>query len=277
MDPLLYHTPNAICAQKVRVCLAEKGVRYDTIDLTGKLREPAYLHLNPNGYVPTLIHGKRVLWESRVISEYVDAAFPGPALAPEDPFGRAQVALWTKQVDDSLHLSVFTLSFAAIFRPAFLAMSEEQRNRNLAFDITKRERTIDLILQGWDSRFVVNALQRFIRLADEMETALQGQPWLAGAQYTLADADLTPYLQRLTDLGLSELWRSRPALSAWFDRVRARPSFDEVIANWHSVGDLERARLNSEAAEPKFREILARAGDLARAYSDPAVLAQTAS
>jgi glutathione S-transferase len=276
MSTLLYHTPNAICAQKVRVCLAEKGVRYDTIDLTGKLRDPAYLRVNPNGYVPTLVHGDRVIWESRVVSEYVDAAYPGPALLPDDPFRRAQVSLWTKQVDDSLHLSVFTLSFAAIFRPAFLAMSEEQRNRNLAFDITKRERTIDLIAQGWDSRFVVNALQRFIRLADEMETALQGEPWLAGAQYTLADADLTPYLQRLTDLGLCELWRSRPALSAWFDRVRERPSFGEVIANWHSAEDLDRARLHREAAEPIFRDILARAGELDRAYRKPAVLAQAA-
>jgi glutathione S-transferase len=276
MNVLLYHTPNAICAQKVRVCLAEKGVRYDTIDLTGKLRDPAYLRINPNGYVPTLIHGDRVMWESRVVSEYVDGAFPGPALLPHDPFQRAQAALWSKQIDDSLHLNVFTLSFAAIFRPAFLAMSEEQRSRNLAFDITKRERTIDLIAQGWDSRFVVIALQRFIRLADDMETALQGQPWLVGGQYSLADADLTPYLQRLTDLGLSGLWRSRPALSAWFDRVRGRPSFDEVIVNWHSAEDLARAKLNREAAEPIFRELLAGVGELDRACSKPAVPAQTA-
>jgi len=256
MDTLLYHTPNAICAQKVRVCLAEKGAKYAAIDVAGRLRDPAYLKINPNGYVPTFVHRERVLWESRVISEYINSAFEGAPLLPSDPYQRAQVALWTKQIDDSLHLNVFTLSFVAVFRPAFLAMSEDQKERNLAFDLTKRERTLDMISLGWDSRFVGSALLRFIRLADDMASALEGRRWLVGNEYTLADADLTPYLQRLTDLGLSELWRSRPALAGWFERVRARPSFAEVILNWHSPEDLERSEINRAAAEPRFRAIL---------------------
>jgi glutathione S-transferase len=65
----LYHNINSVCAQKVRIALAEKGLAYDEhlMTLRGDQNEPAYLKLNPNGVVPTLIHDGEPINESSLI------------------------------------------------------------------------------------------------------------------------------------------------------------------------------------------------------------------
>jgi glutathione S-transferase len=258
MSVELFHMPNAICAQKVRVCLAEKGVLYSAANMEGKLRDPDYLRLNPNGYVPTLVHEGRILLESRIISEYINEAFDGPELLPRDPYERARVSLWTKQIDDTLHLNIFTLSFVAIFRELLMQRSSAERQTFLAFDITKRERTIDMFEHGWNSRYVESAVSRFMQLIVDMESTLQNHDYLIGGAYSLADADFAPYLKRLYDIGLSGLWRSMPRVTAWFDRVRGRPSFDEVIVRWNSPEQIERAAAHRTRSEPRFEAIVNR-------------------
>src|SRR5262249_44737572 len=57
-------------------------------------KSPWYLALNPNGIVPTLQHGARVVWESNVITEYIDDVFPGARLYPADAWERAQAKMW---------------------------------------------------------------------------------------------------------------------------------------------------------------------------------------
>ena len=87
----LYHNTMSSCAQKVRVGLAEKGLKWKSHHLNlraGDQQNPAYLELNPKGVVPTLIHGDLVIRESNVILEYLDDAFPDPPLRPSDAFGR---------------------------------------------------------------------------------------------------------------------------------------------------------------------------------------------
>jgi glutathione S-transferase len=74
----LYHSVNSVCAQKVRVALAEKGLEYKSrlMTLRGDQFDPAYMRLNPNGVVPTLVHDGRAVIESSVILYYLDEAFP---------------------------------------------------------------------------------------------------------------------------------------------------------------------------------------------------------
>ena len=57
----LYHSVNSVCAQKVRVALAEKGLEYreHLMTLRGDQFDAAYMKLNPNAVVPTLIHDGR--------------------------------------------------------------------------------------------------------------------------------------------------------------------------------------------------------------------------
>ena len=83
----LYHNALSSCSQKVRLVLAEKGLDFESRDVnlvTGEQHAPDYVKLNPNHVVPTLVHDGRVLIESSLINEYLEDAFPKPALWPAD-------------------------------------------------------------------------------------------------------------------------------------------------------------------------------------------------
>jgi glutathione S-transferase len=75
----LYHNINSVCAQKVRIALNEKGqdAKKHILTLRGDQNEPAYLKLNPNGVVPTLIHDRQPIVESSLILYYIDDIAPG--------------------------------------------------------------------------------------------------------------------------------------------------------------------------------------------------------
>src|SRR5277367_1790647 len=86
----LYHNINSVCAQKVRIALAEKGQQTTEhlLALQGDQNDPEYMKLNPNGVVPTLVHDGKVFTASSLILYYVDEAFPGPSLMPRAPAAR---------------------------------------------------------------------------------------------------------------------------------------------------------------------------------------------
>ena len=64
--------------------------------LNGDQVDPAYLKLNPNGVVPTLVHDGNVIVESTVIMHYLDDTFPAPPLMPNDPLDRTRTHLFKK-------------------------------------------------------------------------------------------------------------------------------------------------------------------------------------
>ena len=124
----LYHNDMSSCAQKVRLMLAEKGLEWESrhLDLrAGEHQKDWYIKLNPRAVVPTLIDGDIVVPESNVINEYLDERFPDPPLKPADPFGRARMRLWTKQLDEGVHdAGIAVLSFALAFRHQYLTRGE---------------------------------------------------------------------------------------------------------------------------------------------------------
>ena len=99
----LLHANHSTCSQKVRICLAEKGLDYESrlIDLPAlEHLEPEYLKLNPNGVVPTLIHDDTVVLDSSVMCEYLDEVFPEPRLTPDDPGERARMRAWMRYIEE---------------------------------------------------------------------------------------------------------------------------------------------------------------------------------
>jgi glutathione S-transferase len=76
----LFHAHNSTCSQKVRLCLAEKGIRdwiSRSIDISKRENlSPEYLEINPNGVVPAFRHNGRPIVESAVMCEYLDEVFP---------------------------------------------------------------------------------------------------------------------------------------------------------------------------------------------------------
>jgi len=123
----LYHSINSVCAQKVRIALEEKGqqAKDHIMTLRGDQYEPAYLKLNPNSVVPTLVHNGEPIVESSLILYYIDDAFPEPSLMPKEPYQRHGVRMYNKLINEYVHNSCTILTFATAFRPAFLKMARE--------------------------------------------------------------------------------------------------------------------------------------------------------
>jgi glutathione S-transferase len=120
----LYHSINSVCAQKVRIALVEKHqqAKDHIMTLRGDQYEPAYLKLNPNAVVPTLVHDGVPITESVLILYYLDEAFPEPPLMPKEARARHRVRMYNKLIDEYVHNSCTILTFATAFRPAFLKM-----------------------------------------------------------------------------------------------------------------------------------------------------------
>jgi glutathione S-transferase len=68
----------------------------------------------------------------------------------------------------------------------------------------------------------------FEKTIAEMEAQLGETQWLACDRYTLADAEITPYIERVDRLGLAGLWENRPRVFDWFTRIKARPGFKGI-------------------------------------------------
>jgi len=233
----LYHNDMSVCSAKVRMALAEKKIDWNGVHLDLRARDAQkseYLKLNPNAVVPTLVHDGRVVIESTVICEYVDDEWPGPPLKPSDAFGRAQMRLWTKQLDEGLHIAVATLSFAVAFRYQWLARPAEDRVKWLAGipQPERRQRLQSLVEQGFDSTFFKPAVERYWKLFTDFQAALEKSPWLAGESLSLAEIGYAPYLARLRHLGFDALFEQHPRVAEWSGRVASRPSVANDVERW---------------------------------------------
>jgi glutathione S-transferase len=260
----LYHNAISTCSQKVRLVLAEKGLAFESrpIDLIrGEQHDPGYVKLNPKHVVPTLVHDGRVLVESSLVNEYLDDAFPDPPLRPRDPAARHALRLWVKRIDDEVHPSAGVLTYAIGPRQIVASQPAEIREANLAAipDPARRAARRSVIEHGVEAPEVAGALRCFAELLDAMEVALPRSAWLSGRDFGLADAAALPYVLRLDHLAMTPLVEARPAVAAWYARVRERPSFEAAVSDWAPAPVLELFRRNGEAAWPVV-ERLARLG-----------------
>jgi glutathione S-transferase len=259
----LYHNNLSVCAQRVRIALAEKNLLWEGQHialLQGEHLRPDYLKINPRGLVPALVHDGTVVIESSVILEYLEDAFPAPPLRPAAPGARAQMRVWVKIPDEGLHTACATISFSAVFAEQLASglgpVELERRLANMPDpDRANRQRT--LIREGFGAPFVRAAVRTYEKLIDEMELALASAPWLAGGDYSLAEAALAPYLARLDRLGFGRMWeRDRPRVADWFARVQARPSFKTAIDDFQPVDYDDLLRKRGIDLWPKLEPLL---------------------
>ncbi len=258
----LYEGTTSVCAIKVRLTLFEKGLAFESRDIdlrAGDQFEPEYLQLNPKGVVPTLDDGGRIVTESSVIQHYVEDAYPQPSLLPCEPFDRARMRLVMKRIDDEVHPSTGNLTHATVYRPGFLALNEETRGARLAKipDASRRERRAAVYKEGLDAPIVVGAIEKFHGLISDMEAALSESGFLTGPRYSLADAAVTPYINRLADLGLLDLWAAAaPRVMDWFDAIQARPSFRLAVTDYLTESDKEIFGARDPQTRARVRAIL---------------------
>jgi glutathione S-transferase len=238
----LYHTVNSVCAQKVRIQLEEKGLPWVSrlMTLRGDQFDPAYLKLNPNAVVPTLVHDGFPVVESSVILYYLEECFSQPSLMPFEPKARTTVRLFNKLIDESVHNACTILTFATALRPRFQRMDPAARERYLrrAPSQQRAEYKRDVIEHGLESKYVANAIRIHEKLIAEIARSLAQNRYLAGDDLSLADVAVIPYVMRLELLGLSALWREAQNVQAWYDRLRARPAVQRAIVDCMTDDDL---------------------------------------
>lgn len=256
----LYHSVNSVCAQKVRLALIEKGLeaKEHPMTLRGDQFDPAYLALNANAVVPTLVHDGEPITESAVILYYLDEAFPEPPLMPPSPRARAKVRMFNKLIDEHVHNSCTILTFATAFRPAFLELSAEQRDAEFAKSPSKKraEYKRDVVNRGLDSQYVGDALAHHNKLLTWIDEAVKRGPYLAGEGYSNADIAVIPYVLRLELLRLTSLWDKHPGVAAWWQRMRERPSTRQAILDRMSDADWAPFKNLKPDPWPKVRELL---------------------
>ena len=95
----LFSAPDDPWSHRTRIVIAEKAIEIEIVDVApGKYPEDL-LDLNPYHTTPTLIDRDLVLYDSRVIMEYLDERFPHPPLMPVDPVSRARARLALYQIE----------------------------------------------------------------------------------------------------------------------------------------------------------------------------------
>ncbi|MCK9512084.1 MAG: glutathione S-transferase family protein [Pigmentiphaga sp.] len=227
---ILYHAWTSTCSQKVRLALAEKGLAYEgrLIDLReGEQHAPAFLALNPKAELPVLVHGDAVLAESTIINDYLEAAFPQPALMPASPLARARVAQWNRWVDDDITIPVKIPSFQQNLYPAISRWTPERKAAmiaRIANPITAA-RWRAAAERGFSAEELAEAHGKLRGFLQRLEQALENADWLVEGQLTLADINAFPFVERLSTLHDYDLAGDWPAVAVWQERIRSRPSY----------------------------------------------------
>ncbi len=260
----LYHYSTSVCAAKVRVTLAEKRLACEMQEvniLAGEQFEDWYRKLNPNCVVPTLVHDGQAICESAVICEYLEEEFPEPALRPKTSVGRARMRIWTKDVDTYMQRNIAAVTFPATHRYEVLKLSPEDREAfyagRAASDPYHAAQKRSWIEEGYAS----DHAQRSIFICDsfyrKMEEQLAKSPWLAGDEYSIADASALPYVVRLDMLNyLGWLDMLGPHVRDWYRRSQQRSSFQPAFYDVMNPQYLARIRERGTAAWPEFEPIL---------------------
>ena len=198
---LLYNSPVSGNCYKVRLLLAHLGLPYETVDVSvvERSNRPELLGgLNPALRVPTLVlDDGRPLAESNAILWYFGDGTP---YVPEDLYERARVLQWMffEQYSHEPFIAVARFLLAYSGRPE---QFERQRDRLLA---------------GGSAAL------------DAMERHLDGQSFLVGDRYTIADISLYAYTHVAHEGGFD--LEPYPAIRAWLDRVASQPGHVPIDA-----------------------------------------------
>jgi len=180
-----------------RIAIAEKGLPHS---LAGTLpHTPDVDAIHPFGKIPVLRHGTVTLAESRAICCYIDRAFDGPPLIPDDPAKAAEIEQWISIVNTHIDVVWLRQYFGAYVFP----------------------RTAD----GSPDRVVIDAaLPKMQQQFPVMDRAV-ASGYLAGGTFTLADMYFVPILYYMQHPPESaQLLAAHGSLTAYLDRHLTRPS-----------------------------------------------------
>jgi len=187
MSMLLYSVPICPHSHRVRIVLVEKDISVEIVDVDPDDKPEDLIHINPYNSVPTLVDRDLVLYDSRVIVEYLDERFPHPPLMPVDPVSRARSRLALFRIENDWYSLLQSIQ------------SNDSRRADKAR----------------------NALRDSLVASAEVFAA---KPFFLSDEFTLVDASIAPILWRLRHYGI-ELPREATAVEAYGENIFERDAF----------------------------------------------------
>ena len=204
MAPMVFGAPYSVYVRTVRLVLEEKGVDYQLVpvDIFAAGGIPSdHRRRHPFGKIPAFEHAGFRLYEAGAITRYVDEAFPGPRLQPQDPRGRARMNQVISILDNYAYRTlVWDIYVERVVKSATGAMTDEKR--------------------------IEAALPRAETCLSALAELMAEATWLAGPAVSLADFHAAPIFAvfRIAPEARS-LLDGKDRLLRWWERVSARPSF----------------------------------------------------
>ena len=190
----LFCAPADLWSHRTRIVLAEKSIDLEIVSVApGSLPEDL-LELNPYHSLPTLVDRALVLYDSRVIIEYLDERFPHPPLMPVDPVTRAQ----------------FRLALYRIERDWYSLAEQIERGEDRRQLPKLRRILLDTIVQGVE--------------------LFQLKPFFLADEFSLVDATLAPVLWRLPHYQIELPPKAQPIVK-YAHRIFARPAFARALSD----------------------------------------------
>jgi len=174
--------------------LAEKEVTLDVVDVDGRSLPEDLLDLNPYQSLPTLVERDLVLYDSRIIIEYLDERYPHPPLMPVDPITRARFKLTMYRLERDWY--------------SLVADIEQLTDRKRADDA--RKTLHDSILANVE--------------------VFRSQPYFQSADFTLVDATIAPVLWRFPSWGIKLAVERADVVLQYERRVFMRPAFRRSLS-----------------------------------------------
>ncbi|HTZ76426.1 MAG TPA: glutathione S-transferase family protein [Stellaceae bacterium] len=205
---LLYSGPLSLFSRKVEIALHEKGLRFERVMVPFTQaagyspKHPMVLASNPKGQVPVLVDGPLTLFDSTVILEYLEDAYPEPALYPRGAAERARCRLIELTADE-----ILLPPLRALMQRTTPPDPDPERQRLREAEATRGEATL-------------------LGLYERLQEQLGEREYFCGS---FSVADIGAFLSVLWSLRLKGPPLDRhPALARWYARVGARPAADRV-------------------------------------------------
>lgn len=224
--------PNANSGKPL-FCLAEKGVpfahRYVDIGEHGQFA-PEFLALNPDGTIPAIVHDGFVMTESTPAMEYIDDAFDGPPLRPDEPYWRWRMRMVLRAMDDAIAPALAMIASNRLAAPRFAGRDPAELERKLErIPLPERRAAWRKLMFNRTPAEDIAESQRRVREGIAWFEQLLGEtPWLAGARFSLADIGVFATFYGLPLSYPEDVSEERtPRLWDWLRRCHARPGLQQ--------------------------------------------------
>lgn len=184
----LFSGPSDLYSHQTRIVLAEKGVNVDITFVDQENPSEELAELTPNSEIPTLVDRELVLYNSRIIMEYLDERFPHPPLMPVYPVERAKSRLLMQRIETEWYPLVADIVSGDV------AKSDAAR-------ISLRSKILEVA-----------------PIFDHFE-------YFMSEEFTIVDCYMAPLLWRLPELGIELGFDGVTGLKSYMVRVFERESF----------------------------------------------------